>query len=43
MYQEIIAIGIVIIIAIGAFKVAGSLIKHLDEEMFPDSKKERSD
>lgn len=41
MYQEILAVGIVILIAVGALKVIGPIIKYFDEEMFPDLKKER--
>jgi|GEM_PF-4182127 len=43
MYQEIIAIGVIILIAIGAFKAAGPIIRYFDEELFPENKEERRD
>lgn len=43
MYQEIIIIGIAVLIAVGGVKVVGSIIKYFDEEMFPEKKEERSD
>jgi len=41
--QEILAIGIVVLIAIGTFKMVGPIVKYFDEEVFPEKKEERSD
>jgi len=41
MYQEIIAVGVIVLIAIGAFKAAGPIMRHFDEELFPEKKEER--